>query len=288
LKQNQIDSFPLSKSFNAETLSIPSEDLPYSLPISDLPGTTSSQRLRTTPHEDDYLPVGILRRNDQIDHQSPKSRRFPDAELASLEKHGWVKLSWHEYESHPGWSFVQIHVLPHDVGRNLIPRTSNALRKSLKLVMSSIDKSPAAFNGQFEPISSEQEKDAAGDESLWYIFNTLDNPNPVIENVHDADGRLAMEELMSSSTAYDTNARMSYGVFGLKTPLHPYQCRSAATMIQREAHPKQMLDPRLQTYTTPHGEEYYYDKEDAILLREKRLYSEACGGEYPLCYYLKV
>lgn len=266
-----------------ETLSTAYEDAkpqPYSLSISDLPDTTSSQPLGTSPHEDDYLPVGILRKDDHTDYQSPNTCRFPDAELSSLEKQGWIKLRWHTYESHPGWSFVQVYVLPHDVGRNLIPRTSNALRKSLKLVMSGIDRSPAAFNGEFGPVSSEQEKDAAEDESLWYIFNTLNNPDPVIESVHDGDGRMAMEELMSSSTAHDVNDRMSYGVFGLKTPLHPYQCRSAATMIQREVHPKQMLDPRLQTYTTPHGQEYYYDKEDATLLREKRLYSEACGGEY--------
>jgi hypothetical protein len=240
-----------------------------------------SQNLKTTPQEDDYLPVGILRKNDQIDYQPAKNSRFPDVELASLEKHGWIKLCWHEYESQPGWSFVQVYVLPHDVARNLISRESNALRKSLKVVMSSIDTSPAACNGEFEPMFSEKETVAAEDESLWYIFNTLDNPDPVIENVQDADGRLAMEELMSSSRIHDPNVREEYGVLGLKTPLHPYQCRSAATMIQREVDPKQMLDPRLQTYTTPHGEKYYYDKEDAVLLREKRLYSEACGGEYP-------
>lgn len=271
---------------DAGTLSIPFEDAEsqsYSIPVPDLPDTTASQNLRTTPQDDDdYLPVGILRKNDQIDHQPFRNRRFPDAELAILEKHGWIKLRWHTYESHPGWSFVQVYVLPHDVSRHLIPRVSNALRKSLKLVMSRLDRSLAAFNGEFRPITSEKETDAAEDESLWYIFNTLNNPDPVIENVRDSDGRLAMMELMSSSRTDDAKSREQYGVFGLKTPLHPYQCRSAATMIQREVHPKQMLDPRLQAYTTPQGEEYYYDKEDGVLLREKRLYSEACGGEHPL------
>jgi hypothetical protein len=102
---------------------------------------------------------------------------------------------------------------------------------------------------------------------------------PIIDDVKDADGRLAIQELMASSRQVQAETRESSGVIGLKTPLHPYQCRSAATMVQREVHPKQMLDPRLQAYKTPHGEEYYYDKEEGTLLREKRLYDEACGGK---------
>jgi hypothetical protein len=49
-------------------------------------------------------------------------------------------------------------------------------------------------------------------------------------------------------------------------------------MVQREAQPAQMLDPRLQPCRTPTGVEYYYDKEDGIIVREKSMYSEACGG----------
>ena len=51
-------------------------------------------------------------------------------------------------------------------------------------------------------------------------------------------------------------------------------------MIRREVQPRQMLDPRLQVCRTPTGQEYYYDKEEGNIFREKKLYSEACGGEY--------
>jgi hypothetical protein len=68
-------------------------------------------------------------------------------------------------------------------------------------------------------------------------------------------------------------------VLGLKTSLYTYQRRSAATMVQREAQPFQTLDPRLQAWQSPTGLEYYYDKEDGSIVREPRLYSEACGGE---------
>ncbi|CEJ62342.1 hypothetical protein PMG11_10843 [Penicillium brasilianum] len=54
--------------------------------------------------------------------------------------------------------------------------------------------------------------------------------------------------------------------------------RSAATMIQREAQPARMLDPRLQAYRTLTEREYYYDKEDAYITLDAGYYSEACGG----------
>jgi hypothetical protein len=145
--------------------------------------------------------------------------------------------------------------------------------------MANIDKSLEAWNGDFDTKFAEQGGRATDDESLWYIFNTLDNPNPTIEHIRDADGRLAMLELMASSRESRPEVRETSSVIGLKTPLHPYQCRSAATMIQREVQPKQMLDPRLEVYKTPLGEEYYYDKEEGTLLRSKRIYEEACGGK---------
>ncbi|EEA20221.1 SNF2 family helicase, putative [Talaromyces marneffei ATCC 18224] len=216
-----------------------------------------------------YLPAGILRRS---------STQFPEAELLNLQKHGWIQTRWNAYESHPEWSFVQVYVLPHDVARISISRTSNTLRKALRVVMTMIDKSLAAWNGDFDTTLAEQDKNAADDESLWYIFNTLENPNPTIDDVRDTDGRLAMQELMASSREARPEVRETSSVIGLKTPLHPYQCRSAATMIQREVQPKQMLDPRLEVYKTPLGQEYYYDKEEGTLLRGKRIYEEACGG----------
>lgn len=88
-----------------------------------------------------------------------------------------------------------------------------------------------------------------------------------------------MEDLLFGQTSENGAGMDEYmGVAGLKTPLYPYQRRSAATMIQREVQPAQMLDPRLQVYRGPTGQEYYYDRLEGSLVREKRLYSEACGG----------
>lgn len=219
---------------------------------------------------DQYLPVGVLRR---------LSAHFPEAEIYNLQRHGWIQTRWNPHESFPDRSFVRVYVLPHDVARISISRTSNTLRKALKVVMANIDRSPEAWYGQFETNCEGRGNKMADDESLWYIFNTLDNPNPTIGDVRDADEKLAMQELMASSKELKPEIRETSGVIGLKTPLHPYQCRSAATMIQREVQPRQMLDPRLEVFETPLGQEYYYDKEDGTILRSKRLYEEACGGK---------
>ncbi|EED24434.1 SNF2 family helicase, putative [Talaromyces stipitatus ATCC 10500] len=246
--------------------------------------------IRSIPTSEDlttnsqYLPVGILRRHVHQDAGAP-SAQLADKDflslqkhLSNLQKHGWIQIRWNTYESHPDWMFARVFVLPHDVARVPISRTSNILRKGLRAVMAQLDRSPSTWNGEFDTGSVDKDKNAADEDSLWYIFNTLNNPNPTIDDVKDADGRLAMHELMASSREAGPEARESSGVIGLKTPLHPYQCRSAATMIQREVQPKQMLDPRLEVCRTPLGQEYFYDKEEGTLLRIKRIYEEACGG----------
>jgi hypothetical protein len=135
--------------------------------------------------------------------------------------------------------------------------------------MSKIDTTPAAWNGiSSAPGPVPNPSDSAEDESLWYIFNTLQNPNPQVNIIRDPHARQAMEDLLEGEDV----------ILGLKTALYPYQRRSAAAMVQREAQPAMVLDPRLQAWKGPTGLEFYYDKEDGSIVKEKRLYSEACGG----------
>ena len=49
-------------------------------------------------------------------------------------------------------------------------------------------------------------------------------------------------------------------------------------MIRREVEPKRGLDPRFQALEGPTGQEFYYDRETGVLLRDKRTYEEARGG----------
>ena len=206
-----------------------------------------------------YVSVGVVK-------LVPGDDASPARELANLEKQGRIRTRSFTSRDSPEWRYSRLYVLPDDVGRG---RMDRAQRNALKIVMTHVDSSPEAWDG----MSADAHLDQAEDESLWYIFNTLRDPSPCVENMIDAYGRKSMEDLLYPDEDSD-GARIS----GLKTPLYPYQRRSAATMVQREVQPAQVLDPRLQVRRSPNGQEYYYDKEEGILLREKRLYSETCGG----------
>ncbi|KAH1738744.1 hypothetical protein KXV68_001900 [Aspergillus fumigatus] len=231
-----------------------------------------------------YVAVGVLRkRNEPHDVDADPwadDDKYPGAEIAMLKKGNWVRTCEYTYVKHPQWCYVRVYVLPDDAGHKYVDRSSKTLREALKVVMSKVNRSVDAWDGIF--FSDEQVTDGNSndtgteDESLWYIFNTLRNPEPQVEAVKDPYARLAMRQLLSEEDAGDTV--LDSGVEGLKTPLYPYQRRSAAFMVQREAQPAQMLDPRLQLFKAPNGREYYYDEEEGTIYKEKKLYSEACGG----------
>ncbi|KAK2746606.1 hypothetical protein FQN55_005594 [Onygenales sp. PD_40] len=229
-----------------------------------------------------FIPVGVLKRKDtavdgQMFDTGDSSRLvYPSNEVLRLEGSQWIRTSVCSNNNFPGWSAVRVYVLPDDIGRAHISRTNLGLRRCLKLVMSRLDPSPEAWEGNFDPAAQSAVRADEEGESLFYIFNTLESPNPDVEAVSDPYSRAAMEEVLWKEGNYVEGDDM--GVIGLKTPLYPYQRRSAAHMIQRESEPRQTLDPRLQTLRGPTGKEYYFDKEGGTIYGEKRLYSEACGG----------
>ncbi len=230
-----------------------------------------------------FIAVGVLEKpSADLEGISPADV-FPGAEIANLEKHNWIRTTTHQDPQGGNVSYIRVYVLPDDVGRKFIPRSSTGLRRALKIVMSRVDPSPKAWAG--EEISDERVVNfspvSADDESLWYIFNTLQDPSPAVETMRNPYAKQAMQDMLSNTSAYQSDVeegKAFTGVLGLMTPLYPYQRRSAATMIQREVQPYQMLDPRLQPCTSPTGQEYYYDREKGSIVREKKMYSEACGG----------
>ncbi|PYH96262.1 SNF2 family helicase [Aspergillus ellipticus CBS 707.79] len=228
------------------------------------------------------IAAGVLKkRNSHSGRDSVEADDFPSKEIANLETHHWVRTQKFVYRDDPAWCGVRVYVLPDDIGRMLIPRSSTALRRALKVVMSRIDSSKEAWTGKVCPGQRRVGSLATGpeDESLWYIFNTLKNPEPQVKSMRNPFARQAMKELLTVTAPGDEESGRDYsGVLGLKTPLYPYQRRSAAVMVQREAQPAQMLDPRLQAFRSPTGQEYYYDREEGSIFREKKMYSEACGG----------
>jgi hypothetical protein len=65
---------------------------------------------------------------------------------------------------------------------------------------------------------------------------------------------------------------------GLKTTLYPYQCRSAALMLQREIEPGRVIDPRLYPVLDQAGQPWYYDDVSGLVLKEPRFYDGVRGG----------
>ncbi|KAL2857908.1 P-loop containing nucleoside triphosphate hydrolase protein [Aspergillus pseudoustus] len=242
--------------------------------------TPESEMAMLLENLDSFIAVGVLEKpNREI--TSPTA--FPSIEIARLEKENWIRTTTHQDELYPHFSYVRVYVLPYDLGRKYINRENTALKKALRTVMSKVDPSLRAWGGGAR--SGERIKaitlESAEDESLWYIFNTLENPAPTVETIRDPYAKQAMCDLLTAPSIegnQDDEAQTYTGILGLETPLYPYQRRSAAAMIQREVQPHQMLDPRLQACRGPTGQEYFYDRDTGEFLREKRLYSEAAGG----------
>ncbi|KAJ5777557.1 hypothetical protein N7520_000803 [Penicillium odoratum] len=210
-----------------------------------------------SPEEDKniWLPVGVFDRKTAHDG-------IVGQNIALLRENGWLR-------DHDRANSIGLWINTNMTSRRHSQRLIGKLRNAVKVVMASIDCSPEAWAGQRSAKIPDPNVSSAEDDSLFYIFNTLENPNPDVEAMKDPWAKWSMEDLMSGT---------DFSAYGIKTPLYPYQRRSAATMVQREAQPAYMLDPRFQPYRTPTGVEYYFDKEDGIIVREKTMYSEACGG----------
>lgn len=160
-----------------------------------------------------------------------------------------------------------MYALPDDVGRKYVERVENSLRPTLVELIRSLDNTSTTWNGRKSDDVARYELGSKSSDSLFYIFNRLPSPN--------TDG-------LAVSCPYSKDAIQAVfepgGLHGLKTPLYPYQKRTVATMIRREAEPQRALDPRLQPLMGPTGTVFYLDVETGILLRDKREYDEACGG----------
>ncbi|CAG8904677.1 unnamed protein product [Penicillium egyptiacum] len=209
----------------------------------------------TDAHIDHYIPAGVLRKLS-------RTHLYPDSEVALLEKHEWIRT-----RSLGDSNNVQVFVLPEAQQKKPILKkrgdSEKVVRSALKLVMSMIDSSSETWNGLVDACPGQPHSE---EESLYYIFNTLQEPTLILDHVRDSHSRNAMEELLGNS------------VRGLKTTLYEFQRESAAVMVQREAEPALALDPRFQPWRGPTGLEFYYDKESGSILSYKILYPEACGG----------
>ncbi|KAI9759986.1 MAG: ribosylnicotinamide kinase [Chaenotheca gracillima] len=191
-------------------------------------------------------------------------------ELLKLKEAFWIQLERKAHLHLPGWSVLRIYVLPDDVGRARIDRSSKTLRKQQKTLLAYLDCSPATWNANFDPWgpSLKVEPEAGDGFSLFYLFNTLPSPSPTASRIKDKFTKDLLDSLMCFEKPLD----------GLKSTLLPFQRRSAAMMLEREVCPRLTLDPRLQRINAPDGSTFFIDSDKNEIFRHAREYDSVRGG----------
>ena len=225
-----------------------------------------------------YVGLGTIRLyRAVIDQALPfndwtmKGSRGADSTFATTSATALTQKGLLKFENLPDSSaetILRLHVKPEDRHINISRSLLDEYRRFLKHMLPFIDTSKDTWYDRHDRDSIvETYFDHGSDnESLFYIFNTLQSPRPGVEHVSDTYGHQAMEDILHGP------------VQGLVTKLYPYQRRSAAMMVQRETAPKKSSDPRMPLYEGPLGQSIYIDKELGILRSEPYLYDEPAGG----------
>lgn len=190
----------------------------------------------------------------------------------------WIKFEFRNAMDDDGTGVLRVYILGDDVDRTAIDRSNTSLQRSKKELLAALDYSQVTWHGYCKhdgvPTLPSPPRLKAGtditsadtkDMSLLEMFNKIPSPNPNIQLIRDPYTKLFMAELLSGT------------ITGLVTELYPYQTRSAALMLQREAEQGQVLDPRLIPVADQHGGTCYMNTGGEIL-RGPRYYDEVCGG----------
>lgn len=194
------------------------------------------------------------------------------ANAARLFRARWIKLKFRV--TGDTYGIVRVYLLPDDVHRGTVDRSVGTLRRARRILLSSLDFSKTTWEGQSIQTNGNQKNgphplgyDISGaDSSLLELFNNIPSPYPSPDDVVDVVSRDAMFNLLDGK------------VFGLTTELYAYQKKSAALMLQKEAQPGRVLDPRLQLVRGQDGESWYFDSVSGSLFLEPRHYDGISGG----------
>lgn len=223
-----------------------------------------------------YIPLGTFSANQNADHDVCKELGSEDTRklqlpqyLQTLTSRRWIRLFLQGYEAAERHAVVRVYALPDDVGRRYVERNDRNLRKLLIQLLGELDCTPNAWEGRKDPkVATETYTSvSANDDSLFYLFNTIPSPSLDSLDVSCQYSKHAIKSLLGPDP-----------IPGLRTRLHSYQKRTAATMIKREADPALGLDPRLLQKIGPTWQKFYLDTQEGLLFRDKKAYEEVRGG----------
>jgi hypothetical protein len=196
----------------------------------------------------------------------------PEQNLIKLTAAAWTRVQVGQSTQDSKYTIYRVYILPGDVGLRFIDRENRRLLAALESLVATIDVSPETWSGCYtDGVEVRFDAWATRDEgSLFYMFNKLPSPRPDPTLVKERYAREAVEDLLDPSS---TSA-----LVGLKTPLYPYQRRSAALMLQRESVSTLMLDPRLELRTAPDNSSFFYGARELLFHRHPRYYEASRGG----------
>jgi hypothetical protein len=199
----------------------------------------------------------------------PKTLEFYLYELTSLHV---MRCTYKMRPWSPGAACVRVYCLPVDVGRSYSYISKKGkdiknIKKYMREVIAAVDVSKERWRGQrsSKPRTPLMELDSSRT-SLFYMFNTMDSPDPSPDGLNEDDKLMVM------------NALESDNIPGMTTKPFEYQKRSIAMMLRRELHPFRSIDSRLRTMFSPAGEVYYMDAETCEFFEEPSYYDDVCGG----------
>jgi hypothetical protein len=203
-------------------------------------------------------------------------------EAARLLDARWIRLFVHQssHNVHHHHNIVRVYLLPEDWNRRYIDRNSRSLKTTLRKLFVHIDTSPRAWAGDYREAAVRHCDPWASAEnvSLYYLFNKLPSPAPDPSIIKDRYTRAAVRDLLKSAAYSEWEEHGEQPLVGLRTRLYPYQARSAGLMLQREAAPQLLLDPRLETRSSPDGRQFFFGARDGSALHEPRYYEANRGG----------
>lgn len=186
---------------------------------------------------------------------------------------GWIRMEFQARNHCSGQ--VRVYILPDDMGNTVLDRSTKRLRKGMEALLDNLDVSHATWQGTWsddQPIqhinSTLNADQSTSNVSLFNMFNTLPSPKPDPQIIVDEYVQDAMHSILDGS------------VSGLHPDIqmHPYQCQTAAMMLQREYQPAYLLDPRLRELKDQAGNNFYCDLSANACLREPRFYEAPRGG----------
>ena len=236
-----------------------------------------------------YVPLGTLRlRANNVAEANLQSDVWKEAstypcvarflhyhqpKFSPLLRYLWVRVLLRQHPDFNDLAILRYYILPDDVGRRYLDRDNSKLRKLRMDLVRMVDCSNESWIGilpKGDPKSaafSNYLRQSCEHDSLFYLFNTLPSPTSDIQ----ASSKHAQKALIDILDDVD-------GLDGLKTKLYPYQQRSAAMMIRREAQPTRDPDPRFESLTGPMGHSFYYDRETGNLDLNLCQYEQVRGG----------